>query len=35
LRRRLKADFDNDMAAYIEDLSTRTARFVAARTTRP
>jgi hypothetical protein len=35
LRRRLKADFDNDMAAYIEDLSTRTARFVAGRTTRP
>jgi len=36
LRRRLKADFDNDIAAYIEDLSTRTARFVSkAQTARP
>ena len=35
LRRRLKGDFDNDIAAYIEDLSTRTARFVAARKGRP
>jgi len=35
LRRRLKADFDNDLAAYIEDLSTRTARFVSAQRTRP
>lgn len=36
LRRRLKADFDNDLAAYIEDLSGRTARFVAnANETRP
>ena len=28
LRRRLKADFDNDLEAYIEDLSSRTAKFV-------
>ena len=35
LRRRLKAEFDNDLAAYIEDLSTRTARFVSARKVRP
>jgi hypothetical protein len=28
LRRRLKADFDNDLEAYLDDLSTRTARFV-------
>ena len=28
LRRRLKADFDNDLEAYIEDLSSRTAQFV-------
>ena len=30
LRRRLKNDFDNDLAAFIEDLSTRTARFISA-----
>jgi hypothetical protein len=36
LRRRLKTDFDNDIGAYIEDLSTRTARFVvSARSPRP
>jgi hypothetical protein len=28
LRRRLKNDFDNDLETYLEDLSTRTARFV-------
>ncbi len=28
LRRRLKNDFDGDLAAYVEDLSARTARFV-------
>ena len=28
LRRRLKADFDNNLEAYLEDLSTRTAEFV-------
>ncbi len=28
LRRRLKADFDNDLEAYIDDLSTRTDKFV-------
>jgi hypothetical protein len=28
LRRRLKADFDNDLEAYIDDLSSRTAKFV-------
>jgi hypothetical protein len=28
LRRRLKADFDNNLEAYIDDLSTRTAQFV-------
>jgi hypothetical protein len=31
LRRRLKTDFANDLEAYINDLSTRTARFVASR----
>jgi hypothetical protein len=30
LRRRLKSDFDNDLEAYLDDLSTRTAKFVAA-----
>jgi hypothetical protein len=30
LRRRLKNDFDGDLAAYVEDLSQRTARFVQA-----
>jgi hypothetical protein len=29
LRRRLKADFDNDLEAYMDDLSTRTAKFVS------
>jgi hypothetical protein len=28
LRRRLKNDFGNDLETYLEDLSTRTARFV-------
>jgi hypothetical protein len=28
LRRRLKADFDNNLEAYIDDLSSRTAKFV-------
>ena len=35
LRRRVKADFEGDLAAYVEDLSARTARFVVAATTRP
>lgn len=35
LRRRLKADFDGDLAAYVEDLSSRTARFVAEADARP
>jgi hypothetical protein len=35
LRRRLKNDFDGDLAAYVEDLSTRTARFVAGANARP
>jgi hypothetical protein len=30
LRRRLKADFDNDLEAYINDLSGRTAKFIQA-----
>ena len=30
LRRRLKADFDNDLEAYINDLSARTAKFIQA-----
>jgi len=30
LRRRLKLHFDNDLEAYISDLSTRTAKFVSA-----
>jgi hypothetical protein len=30
LRRRLKLNFDNDLEAYINDLSSRTARFVSA-----
>jgi hypothetical protein len=30
LRRRLKADFDNDLEAYINDLSSRTAKFIQA-----
>ena len=28
LRRRLKTDFDNNLEAYLDDLSTRTAKFV-------
>lgn len=28
LRRRLKANFDNNLEAYLDDLSTRTAKFV-------
>ena len=28
LRRRLKSDFDNNLEAYLDDLSTRTAKFV-------
>ncbi len=28
LRRRLKADFDNNLEAYLDDLSCRTAKFV-------
>jgi hypothetical protein len=35
LRRRLKNDFDGDLAAYVEDLSSRTARFVIGATGRP
>ncbi|HEV3044420.1 MAG TPA: hypothetical protein VGY52_11170 [Roseiarcus sp.] len=30
LRRRLKTDFGNDLEAYINDLSSRTARFISA-----
>lgn len=30
LRRRLKLNFDNDLEAYINDLSARTAKFVSA-----
>ncbi len=35
LRRRLKNDFGGDLAAYVEDLSTRTARFVIQANARP
>jgi hypothetical protein len=35
LRRRLKNEFEGDLAAYVEDLSTRTARFVAGASARP
>ena len=35
LRRRLKNDFDGDVAAYVEDLSSRTARFVVGASARP
>ncbi len=35
LRRRLKNDFDGDLAAYVEDLSTRTARFALRADARP
>ncbi len=35
LRRRLKNDFGGDVAAYVDDLSERTARFVAEAASRP
>jgi hypothetical protein len=35
LRRRLKNDFGGDVAAYVEDLSSRTARFVVGASARP
>lgn len=35
LRRRLKNDFGGDLAAYVEDLSSRTARFVMQANVRP
>jgi hypothetical protein len=35
LRRRLKNDFDGDLAAYVEDLSARTAGFVMKASGRP
>jgi hypothetical protein len=35
LRRRVKADFDGDIGAYVEDLSARTARFVTQASARP
>jgi hypothetical protein len=35
LRRRLKHDFGGDLAAYVDDLSTRTAAFVAEASGRP
>ena len=35
VRRRLKNDFDGDLAAYVEDLSSRTARFVMTASARP
>jgi hypothetical protein len=35
LRRRLKNDFGGDLAAYVEDLSARTARFAARTGARP
>jgi len=35
LRRRLKNDFDGDLTAYLEDLSSRTARFVSRASARP
>lgn len=35
LRRRIKAEFAGDVAAYVEDLSERTARFVIAAEGRP
>jgi hypothetical protein len=35
LRRRLKNDFDGDLAAYVEDLSARTARFASRASARP
>jgi hypothetical protein len=35
LRRRLKNDFGGDVAAYVDDLSARTARFVSDAASRP
>ncbi len=35
LRRRVKADFDGDVGAYVDDLSARTARFVVESAGRP
>jgi hypothetical protein len=35
LRRRLKQEFGGDVAAYVDELSTRTARFVAEAAGRP
>ena len=35
LRRRVKVDFEGDVAAYVEDLSARTARFVVVAAARP
>jgi hypothetical protein len=35
LRRRLKHDFGGDLSAYVDDLSARTARFVAEASGRP
>jgi len=35
LRRRIKAEFGGDVAAYVEDLSERTAAFVIASESRP
>ena len=35
LRRRVKADFEGDIGAYVEDLSARTARFVTQASARP
>ncbi|HEY1942563.1 MAG TPA: hypothetical protein VGH40_10620 [Roseiarcus sp.] len=35
LRRRLKNDFNGDVAAYVEDLSSRTAQFVRRANARP
>lgn len=35
LRRKLKNDFDGDLAAYVEDLSSRTAQFVMRASARP
>ena len=35
LRRRLKQDFEGDVAAYVEDLSSRTAAFVTQENARP
>ncbi len=35
LRRRLKSEFGGDLAAFVDELSTRTARFVAEASGRP